>query len=78
MVITGTLDGFSRDGADALLRSHGAKVTSSVSKNTDYLVEGTKPGAAKLAAAAKHNVTIINQQQLMILIDKGSLEGENV
>lgn len=77
MVITGTLDGFSRDGADALLRSHGAKVTSSVSKNTDYLVEGTKPGAAKLAAAAKHKVTIINQKQLMILIDKGSLEGEN-
>ena len=76
MVITGTLDGFSRDGADALLRSHGAKVTSSVSKNTDYLVEGTKPGAAKLAAAAKHKITIINQQQLMILIDKGTLEGE--
>lgn len=75
MVITGSLDGFSRDGADALLRSHGAKVTSSVSKNTNYLVEGTKPGAAKLAAAAKHNVPIINQQQLMVLINKGSLEG---
>ncbi|MGM9991294.1 MAG: NAD-dependent DNA ligase LigA [Candidatus Bruticola sp.] len=75
IVITGTLDGFSRDGADALLRSHGAKVTSGVSKNTDYLVCGTKPGAAKLAAAAKMKVRIIDQGQLMKLIEGGQLEG---
>ncbi|MGM9997884.1 MAG: NAD-dependent DNA ligase LigA [Candidatus Bruticola sp.] len=75
IVITGTLDGFSRDGADALLRSHGAKVTSGVSKNTDYLVCGTKPGASKLAAATKMNVQVIDQAQLMRLIELGKLEG---
>src|SRR5262249_51240850 len=44
-VITGTLPSLSREAAEELIRRHGGKVTSSVSKNTDYLVLGENPGS---------------------------------
>ena len=58
-VITGTLEGFSRDEAAAALEAQGAKVTNSVSKKTTGLVVGEEPGrveadqgAARRRAAA--------------------------
>ena len=73
MVITGTLDGYSRVEGQELLRQNGAKVASSVTKNTSYLVRGTKPGEAKLKQAQKYNVPIIDQEQLRHLIETGHI-----
>src|SRR5262249_5569120 len=43
-VITGTLDSLSREAAGARIEALGGKVTSSISKKTDYLVVGDSPG----------------------------------
>ena len=50
-VITGELDGMSREDAQARLEALGAKVTNSVSKKTTALIVGTEPGASKLEKA---------------------------
>jgi DNA ligase (NAD+) len=45
VVITGTVEGFSRDGATEAVTSRGGKVASSVSKKTDFVVVGENPGS---------------------------------
>lgn len=67
-VLTGTLSGISRDEASAKLRAIGAKVTSSVSKNTTAVIAGDKAGS-KLAKAEKLGVTILTEQDLIRLIE---------
>lgn len=64
IVITGDLDTLDRDAAKAWLVSLGAKVTSAVSKNTDYLLVGREPGAKKLEKAAELGTTIISEADL--------------
>jgi DNA ligase (NAD+) len=44
-VVTGTLEGFSREGVKEFIEDHGGKVTDSISKKTDYLLVGTEPGS---------------------------------
>ncbi|MCU4117155.1 NAD-dependent DNA ligase LigA [Mycoplasma zalophi] len=61
-VITGTLSQ-PRPSIEKILISKGAKVSSSVTKNTSYLLIGEKPGS-KLAKAKALNVKIITEQQL--------------
>lgn len=46
-VITGTIDNYKRDDIKKLLESNGAKVTGSVSKNTDVVLAGEKSGSKK-------------------------------
>jgi len=66
-VITGTLTEMSRDDAKQALQSLGAKVTGSVSKNTDYLVAGENPGS-KVAKAETLGVEILSEAQLKGLL----------
>ncbi len=66
-VLTGTLPTLSRDEAKELIRKAGAKVASSVSKNTDYVVAGESPGS-KLDGAQKLGVKIIDENQFLALI----------
>lgn len=61
-VITGTLSTMKRDEAKAHLIAHGAKVTGSVSKNTDFLVVGVDAGS-KLAKAEKLGVPILTEEE---------------
>jgi hypothetical protein len=64
IVITGDLDTLDRDAAKAWLIALGAKVTSAVSGNTDYLLVGREPGAKKLEKAAELGTTIISEADL--------------
>ncbi|KAI9714275.1 MAG: hypothetical protein M1820_000235 [Bogoriella megaspora] len=47
-VISGVLEGYTRDQAKALVVNHGGKTLSSISKNVDYVILGTNPGEKKL------------------------------
>jgi len=53
-----------KDGAKEWLETHGAKVVTSISKNTDFVVIGELPGAAKLEAAKKANVVFTTLETL--------------
>jgi DNA ligase (NAD+) len=62
-VVTGTLEGFSRDEARRFIEESGGKPVDSVSQKTDYLVVGESPGS-KLDKAKKLGVKIIDEKQL--------------
>lgn len=63
VVVTGTLSKLKRNEAKALLTAAGAKVTSSVSKNTDYLIVGESPGS-KLQKAQELGVPVLAETVL--------------
>ena len=67
-VITGTLEGFSRDDAKAALEALGAKVTDSVSKKTTGLVVGEEPGESKLTKAQRNGVPLLDEAALRELL----------
>ena len=66
-VITGTLAGVSRQEASELIQAHGGKISSSVSKNTDYLLAGEEAGS-KLDKARELNVSVISWPELQQMI----------
>lgn len=66
-VITGTLDGMTRDEAKDLIIANGGKVASSVSKKTDYLLAGEKAGS-KLTKAEQLGVRVISLDELNNMI----------
>lgn len=60
VVVTGTIDGYTRTTIKTKLESLGATVSSSVSSKTDYVIVGDAPGQNKIDAAEKNNVKIIS------------------
>ena len=66
-VLTGALSLMTRRQAREQIRSAGGKVTGSVSKNTDYLVAGDKPGS-KLKRAQELGVAILSEDELRELL----------
>ncbi len=66
-VITGTLEGFTREEAKSALEALGAKVADSVSKKTAGVIAGESPGS-KLAKAQKAGVPILDEQALKRLL----------
>jgi DNA ligase (NAD+) len=67
-VITGTLEGMSREQAGAELEARGAKVTNSVSKKTTGLIVGEEPGASKLSKAQQTGVPLLTEPDLKRLL----------
>ncbi len=67
-VITGTLEGFTRDDAAAALEAKGAKVLNSVSGKTTGLIVGEEPGNSKLAKARKLEVPLLDERKLLELL----------
>ncbi len=64
VLITGTFEKFSRDNLKEILRKKGAKIVSSISKNTDILLAGEKAGS-KLEKAQKLEIEIFNEEKLL-------------
>ena len=71
-VFTGTLHEWTRSEAQKLIEDLGAQATSSVSKETNYVVAGENPGS-KLEKARKNNVTILNEEEFKNLLEEMSL-----
>ena len=70
VVATGSLDGFTREGAQEAIIAAGGKAASSVSKKTDFVAAG--PGAgSKLAKAEELGVRIIDAAQFATLVSEG-------
>ena len=66
-VLTGTLSSMTRDEAKKIISDLGGRVSSSVSKNTDYVVAGSDPGS-KFEKAQKLGITILNEEQFLNMI----------
>ncbi len=71
MVITGTLDGFSRDGAKAAVEARGGKVVGSVSRKTTAVVAGANPGS-KLQRAEELGVPVLDEPAFSTLLERGA------
>jgi DNA ligase (NAD+) len=69
-VLTGSLDGMTRDEAKAAILALGGKVTGSVSQQTDYLVAGTDPGS-KHQEAQRLGVPILDEAAFRSLLGPG-------
>jgi len=72
LVFTGSLKDFTREQAAEEVIRRGGRVSSAVSKNTDYVVVGEKPGS-KLEKARELGVTILSEEEFTAL-----LEGKNL
>lgn len=70
VVVTGTLEHFTRDGAKDALQSRGAKVTGSVSKKTSFVVVGDNPGS-KYDKAMQLKVPVLNEDGFTVLLEQG-------
>ena len=72
-VLTGTLANMTRDEAKQRIIEHGGKVTGSVSKKTDFVVYGEKPGS-KLAKAQEFDVSTLDESEFERLLETGKTD----
>ncbi|MEV6663442.1 NAD-dependent DNA ligase LigA [Streptomyces nigra] len=70
VVVTGTLENYTRDGATEALESRGAKVTGSVSKKTSFVVVGDSPGS-KYDKAMQLKVPVLDEDGFAVLLEQG-------
>ena len=75
VVVTGTLQGYSRDGAASAIKSRGGKNPGSVSKKTTALVVGAEPGASKLSKAEELGIPVLDEAGFQELLETGLVPG---
>jgi DNA ligase (NAD+) len=73
IVVTGTLQRWSREDAEAAIKARGGKAPGSVSQKTTALVQGSEPGAAKLAKATDLGVPVLDETAFDRLLETGEL-----
>ena len=73
VVVTGTLEGFSRDEAEAAIKQRGGKSPGSVSAKTFAVVAGAEPGASKLTKAEALGVPVLDEAGFRSLLETGEL-----
>ena len=71
VVVTGTLERWSRDAAEEAIKARGGKSPGSVSKKTDWVVLGEAPGAAKVTKAEELGVPTLDEDQFEKLLETG-------
>jgi DNA ligase (NAD+) len=77
VVVTGTLDGFTREEAEEAILARGGKSPGSVSKKTYAVVVGVEPGASKVTKAEKVGVPMIDGDGFAALLESGELPVES-
>ena len=70
LVVTGSLESFTRDSVNEAIMERGGKVSSSVSKKTDYVVVGSEPGS-KASKAAELGVPTLDEKSFIELLKNG-------
>jgi DNA ligase (NAD+) len=73
IVVTGTLEEWSREAAEEAIKARGGKSPGSVSKKTTAVVAGSEPGGAKLAKAGELGVPVIDEAAFARLLSTGQL-----
>jgi DNA ligase (NAD+) len=73
VVVTGTLEGYSREGAEEAIKARGGKSPGSVSKKTTAVVVGEGPGASKLTKAEELGVPVLDEEGFRQLLETGEL-----
>jgi DNA ligase (NAD+) len=75
IVVTGTLEGWSREAAEAAITARSGKAPASVSKKTTAVVAGADPGMAKIAKAEALGIPIVDEAAFRVLLETGELPG---
>ena len=73
VVVSGSLEGFTREQAEEAIKDRGGKSPGSVSAKTMALVVGAEPGASKVSKAEALGVPIIDEAAFRVLLDTGEL-----
>jgi DNA ligase (NAD+) len=73
VVVSGTLDGFTREEAEAAVVARGGKSPGSVSKKTFALVLGESPGASKVTKAEQVGVPVVDGKDFTTLLETGEI-----
>ena len=78
VVVTGTLEGFTRESAEAAIKDRGGKSPGSVSKKTTAVVVGVGPGASKLTKAEELGIPILDEEGFVRLLETGTVPSPTV
>ncbi len=70
-VVSGTLDGYTREEAQAVIEARGGKATGSVSSKTTALIVGESPGASKTRKAEELGIPIVDAELFERLLEEG-------
>jgi DNA ligase (NAD+) len=73
VVVTGTVPGYSREGAEEAIMARGGTSPGSVSKKTFALVVGDAPGASKLKKAEEVGTPVVDASGFEALLETGAL-----
>ena len=68
IVASGKLEHFTREEIEQFIEKHGGRSTSSVSKNTDFLLAGENTGPNKLSRAKELGIPIISEEEFLKMV----------